>query len=44
VLRLEDQDAVAEGVGAGSADELMADLAAAARSISWIAEGASWRH
>ncbi len=43
VLRLEDQDAVAEGVGAASADDLMADIAAAARSIGWIAEGA-WRH
>ena len=43
VLRLEDQDAVADLVGAGSADELMADLAAAARTVGWIAEGA-WRH
>jgi [protein-PII] uridylyltransferase len=42
VLRLEDQDAVAAGVGAESADVLMAGLAAAARSISWIADGA-WR-
>ncbi len=43
VLRLEDQDAVAAAVGAPSADALMADVAAAARSITWIAEGA-WRH
>ncbi len=43
VLRLEDQDAVASAVGAASADALMADLAAAARTIGWIAEGA-WRH
>jgi [protein-PII] uridylyltransferase len=43
VLRLEDQDAVAEGVGAASADALMAAIAGAARSIGWIAEGA-WRH
>ena len=42
VLRLEDQDAVAEGIGAGTADDLMADIAAAARTIGWIAEGA-WR-
>ena len=43
VLRLEDQDAVAGAVGADSADGLMADVAAAARTIGWIAEGA-WRH
>lgn len=42
VLRLEDQDAVATRVGATSADELMAGVAAAARSIAWIAGGA-WR-
>jgi [protein-PII] uridylyltransferase len=42
VLRLEDQDAVAVGVGVESADALMAGLSSAARSISWIAEGA-WR-
>jgi [protein-PII] uridylyltransferase len=43
VLRLEDQDDVAAGVGAASSDELMAGIAAAARSVGWIAEGA-WRH
>jgi len=43
VLRLEDQDAVAAIVGSPSADALMADLAGAARSITWIAEGA-WRN
>ena len=43
VLRLEDQDAVAARLGAASADALMADVAAAARSIDWIADGA-WRH
>jgi [protein-PII] uridylyltransferase len=43
VLRLEDQDAVAELLGAPSADALMADVSSAARSIVWIAEGA-WRH
>ena len=43
VLRLEDQDAVASAIGAASADDLMADVAAAARTIGWIAEGA-WRH
>lgn len=43
VLRLEDQDAVAAEVGAASADALMADVAAAARTIAWSADGA-WRH
>jgi [protein-PII] uridylyltransferase len=43
VLRLEDQDAVAVRVGVADADVLMADVAAAARTIGWIAEGA-WRH
>ena len=42
VLRLEDQDAVAAKLGRSSADELMAGLAAAARSITWIADDA-WR-
>ena len=41
-LRLEDQDAVADAVGATSADALMAEVAAAARTIGWIADGA-WR-
>ena len=40
VLRLEDQDKVAAKLGAPSADALMADVAAAARSISWLADGA----
>jgi [protein-PII] uridylyltransferase len=43
VLRLEDQDAVATRLGVASADAMMADIAAAARSIDWIADGA-WRH
>ena len=43
VLRLEDQDAVAAELGAGSADDLMADVSATGRSIVWIADGA-WRH
>ncbi len=42
VLRLEDQDAVAARLGL-PAEELMAGIAAAARSVAWIAEGA-WRH
>jgi [protein-PII] uridylyltransferase len=40
VLRLEQQDAVAARLGATSADALMADVAAAARSISWLVDGA----
>ncbi len=43
VLRLEVQDAVAEELGAPSADELMATVSAAARAIVWVADGA-WRH
>ena len=43
VLRLEDQDGVAARVGQASADELMADIADAARSIAWIADDV-WRH
>ena len=42
VLRLEDQDAVATRLGRSSSDELMAEIAAAARSIAWIADEA-WR-
>ena len=42
VLRLEDQDAVAARSAPPSADVLMADIAAAGRSIAWIADGA-WR-
>jgi [protein-PII] uridylyltransferase len=43
VLRLEDQDAVAAAVGVADADVLMAEVAAAARTIGWVADGA-WRH
>ncbi len=43
VLHLEEQDAVAARLGVATADELMADVAAAGRSIAWIAAGA-WRH
>jgi [protein-PII] uridylyltransferase len=39
-LRLEDQDAVAKVSGHGDADLLMADVAAAARKIAWIADEA----
>jgi [protein-PII] uridylyltransferase len=42
VLHLEDQDAVAEALGLASADELMAGVAAAARTVVWVADGA-WR-
>ncbi len=37
-LRLEDQDAAAVHAGATSADALMADVAAAARTIAWISD------
>ena len=40
VLRLEDQDAVARVVGFGDADKLMAEIAAAGRSVAWIADEA----
>ena len=40
VLRLEDQDAVARLAGFGDADKLMAAIAAAARSVAWIADEA----
>ncbi|MET0145809.1 MAG: [protein-PII] uridylyltransferase [Ilumatobacteraceae bacterium] len=43
VLRLEDQDAVASRLRIESADVLMSDIASAARTIGWIADGA-WRH
>ena len=43
VLRLEDQEPVAASCGVETADVLMADIAAAARRVAWIAEGA-WRH
>lgn len=36
VVRLEDQDAVAEALGAGDADVLMTRVAGAARSVDWI--------
>jgi [protein-PII] uridylyltransferase len=39
-LRLEDQDAVAVQAGLCDADALMADVAAAARTIAWIADEA----
>ncbi|MGA1438959.1 MAG: [protein-PII] uridylyltransferase [Ilumatobacteraceae bacterium] len=39
-LRLEDQDAAAVAAGVASADELMADIAAAARTVAWIADEA----
>jgi [protein-PII] uridylyltransferase len=42
VLHLEDQDSVAAALGLASADELMAGLAAAARTVVWVADGA-WR-
>ncbi len=42
VLHLEDQDAVAAALGLASADELMAGIAASARTVVWIADGA-WR-
>jgi [protein-PII] uridylyltransferase len=38
VLRLEDQDAAASSAGYGDADEMMADIAAASRTIAWIAD------
>lgn len=40
VLRLEDQDAVATRSGFGDADELMAEVAAAARRVAWISDEA----
>lgn len=36
VLRLEDQDAVADLIGHRDADRLMADIASAARTVAWI--------
>ncbi len=39
-LRLEDQDAAAAAAGHESADTLMAELAAAARTVAWIADEA----
>ncbi len=45
VLRLQDQDAIAESVGMGSgdsssADELMAAIASAGRRVAWVADEA----
>ena len=40
VLRLEDQDGAAAAAGVRSADELMAEIAAAARTVAWIADEA----
>jgi [protein-PII] uridylyltransferase len=39
-LRLEDQDAAAAAAGARDADRFMADIAAAARTVAWIADEA----
>jgi [protein-PII] uridylyltransferase len=39
-LRLEDQDAAARAAGIASADVLMARIAAAARTVAWIADEA----
>jgi len=41
VLRLEDQDAAARAAGLESADELMAEIAAAARTVAWLTDE-SW--
>ncbi len=38
VLRLEDQDDVAEALGVADADELMTDVAHAARSVAWVSD------
>ena len=40
MLRLEDQDAAAVAAGHANADVLMADVAAAARTVAWIADEA----
>ncbi|CAN5707563.1 [protein-PII] uridylyltransferase [soil metagenome] len=40
VLLLQEQDAVAEALGAADADALMADVAAAARTIAWTSDEA----
>ena len=40
VMRLEDQDAIAEAGGWGDADALMADVAAAGRTVSWLCDEA----
>lgn len=41
VMRLEDQDAIAERGGWSDADALMADVAAAGRTVSWLC-GENW--
>lgn len=38
VLRLEDQDAAGAAGGWGSADDMMADVAAAGRTVAWLCE------
>jgi len=38
IMRLEDQDAIAKAGGWGDADALMADVAVAGRSISWLCD------
>jgi [protein-PII] uridylyltransferase len=38
VLRLEDQDATAEAGGWSDADDLMADVAAAGRTVAWLCD------
>jgi [protein-PII] uridylyltransferase len=43
VLRLDDQDVVGERTGHASADHLMASVASAARTISWIGDETWWR-
>ncbi|MEK7410437.1 MAG: HD domain-containing protein, partial [Actinomycetota bacterium] len=40
ILRLQDQDAVAESIGVSSADELLANIASAGRRVAWIADEA----
>ncbi len=40
MLRLEDQDAAAESARVSSADALMAEIAAAARTVAWISDEA----
>ena len=39
-MRLEDQDAAAAAAGLPSADALMADIAAAARTVAWVSDEA----
>ncbi len=41
-LLLQDQDAVAAAMGAGDADDLMRDIAAAGRAVAWASDDA-WR-